>query len=76
MFLSTAAKKGGDIYIHGAQASAGCLAMSNYYIEDIYIYAVKAKNNGQQKFLCWFIRLSRVRKTWTTTPAYRNSARM
>jgi len=49
MFLSTAAKKGGDIYIHGAQASAGCLAMSNYYIEDIYIYAVKAKNNGQQK---------------------------
>jgi murein L,D-transpeptidase YafK len=47
--LSTAAKKGDNIYIHGARASAGCLAMSNYYIEDIYIYAVKAKTNGQQK---------------------------
>ncbi len=49
MVLSTAEHKGGDIYIHGARASAGCLAMSNYYIEDIYIYAVKAKTNGQQK---------------------------
>lgn len=47
--LSQAEKKGGDIYIHGGQASAGCLAMSNYYIEDIYICAVKARTNGQQK---------------------------
>jgi len=49
MKLSTAQKKGGDIFIHGAQCSAGCLAMSNYYIEDIYMCAVKAINNGQQK---------------------------
>lgn len=49
MLLSTASKKGGDIYIHGGQASAGCLAMSNYYIEDIYICAVKARTNGQQR---------------------------
>ncbi len=47
--LSTAAHKGGDIYIHGGQASAGCMAMSNYYIEDIYIYAVKARNQGEYK---------------------------
>ncbi len=47
--LSTAPRKGGDIYIHGGHASAGCMAMSNYYIEDIYICAVKAKSNGQQK---------------------------
>ena len=49
MKLSDAPRKGGDIYIHGGQASAGCMAMSNYYIEDIYIAAVKAKTNGQQK---------------------------
>lgn len=49
MRLSNAPRKGGDIYIHGGKASAGCMAMSNYYIEDIYICAVKAKTNGQQK---------------------------
>jgi murein L,D-transpeptidase YafK len=47
--LSDAPRKGGDIYIHGARISAGCLAMSNYYIEDIYICAVKAKSRGQDK---------------------------
>lgn len=49
MKLSTAEHKGGNIFIHGAAVSAGCLAMSNYYIEDIYLCAVKAKANGQQK---------------------------
>lgn len=49
MKMSIAAKKGGDIFIHGAQCSTGCLAMSNYYIEDIYMCAVKAISNGQQK---------------------------
>jgi murein L,D-transpeptidase YafK len=47
--LSPYASKGKDIYIHGGHASAGCMAMSNYYIEDIYICAVKAKTNGQQR---------------------------
>lgn len=47
MRLSTAAHKGGDIFIHGGSASAGCLAMSDYYIEDIYIAAVKARSQGQ-----------------------------
>ncbi len=47
--LSYSPKKGGDIYLHGGKASAGCLAMSNYYIEDIYICAVKAHSNGQKK---------------------------
>lgn len=49
MKLSTAPNKGDDIFIHGAAVSAGCLAMSNYYIEDIYICAVKAHSNGQQR---------------------------
>jgi murein L,D-transpeptidase YafK len=47
--LSVAERKGGDIFIHGARCSAGCLAMSNYYIEDIYMLAVKAHSNGQDK---------------------------
>lgn len=49
MKLSSAERKGGDIYIHGAQVSSGCIAMSNYYIEDIYLYAVKARSRGQMK---------------------------
>lgn len=46
--LSSAAKKGGSIYIHGSVVSSGCLAMSDYYIEDIYVCCVKAKAHGQQ----------------------------
>ena len=49
MKVSDAENKGKNIFIHGAQCSAGCLAMSNYYIEDIYMCAVKATTNGQQK---------------------------
>lgn len=45
--LSRAADKGGEIFIHGGKVSAGCIAMSNYYIEDIYLAAVKAHNQGQ-----------------------------
>jgi murein L,D-transpeptidase YafK len=47
--LSRAQDKGGDIYIHGGESSVGCLAMSDYYIENIYICAVKARNQGQEK---------------------------
>lgn len=53
MILSTAEHKGSNIFIHGNQVSAGCMAMSNYYIEDIYICAVRAKSNGQQKIPVW-----------------------
>jgi murein L,D-transpeptidase YafK len=49
MLLSKAERKGGNIYIHGSQVSAGCVAMSNYYIEDIYMAAVKARTQGQDK---------------------------
>lgn len=49
MLLSKAPKKGGDIFIHGGKASAGCVAMSNYYIEDIYMAAVKAQAQGQER---------------------------
>jgi murein L,D-transpeptidase YafK len=47
--LSRSQDKGGDIFIHGGTSSVGCLAMSDYYIENIYICAVKARNQGQEK---------------------------
>ncbi|MBL0309620.1 MAG: L,D-transpeptidase family protein [Bacteroidetes bacterium] len=47
--LSTAARRGGSIFIHGSDVSIGCIAMSDDYIEDIYIVAVKARNQGQTK---------------------------
>lgn len=47
--LSTASNRGGDIYIHGKCASIGCMAMTDEYIEEIYVMAVKARNQGQEK---------------------------
>lgn len=49
LILSNAPRKGGNIFIHGGNSSAGCIAMSNYYIEDIYMAAVKAQTQGQSK---------------------------
>ena len=46
--LSNKKRPGGDIYIHGACASIGCLAMTNDKIREIYIMAVEARNNGQK----------------------------
>ncbi len=40
---------GGDIFIHGNCVSIGCLAMTDQVIEEIYILAVEARNNGQKK---------------------------
>jgi murein L,D-transpeptidase YafK len=39
---------GGDIMIHGSCVTIGCLPMTNEGIEEIYIYAIKARNNGQK----------------------------
>jgi len=47
--LSNKTKPGSDIYIHGACASIGCLAMTDDKIREIYIMAVEARNNGQKK---------------------------
>jgi len=40
-------KPGGNIFIHGACVTIGCLPMTNERIKEIYLYAVHAKNNGQ-----------------------------
>jgi murein L,D-transpeptidase YafK len=46
---SEARNLGGDIFIHGSCVSIGCLPMTDNKIKEIYLYAIHAKNNGQQK---------------------------
>ncbi|MCL2591323.1 MAG: L,D-transpeptidase family protein [Betaproteobacteria bacterium] len=43
-----AADLGGDIFIHGSCVTVGCLPMTNTVIEEIYLYAVYARNSGQK----------------------------
>lgn len=40
---------GGDIFIHGSCVTIGCLPMTDPRIKEIYLYAVNARNNGQEK---------------------------
>jgi murein L,D-transpeptidase YafK len=40
---------GGEIYIHGSCVTIGCIPMTDTRIEEIYIFAVEAANNGQEK---------------------------
>lgn len=44
---SGTANPGGDIFIHGSCVTIGCLPMTDDKIEEIYLYAVFARNNGQ-----------------------------
>jgi len=46
---SKAKNLGGDIFIHGACVTIGCMPMTDDKIKEIYIYALEAKNNGQTK---------------------------
>jgi murein L,D-transpeptidase YafK len=43
-----AANPGGDIFIHGSCVTIGCLPMTDAVIEEIYLYAAYARNNGQK----------------------------
>ena len=47
MILSSADRKGGDIYIHGNCVSVGCIAIDDQPIEEVYILAGFAKAAGQ-----------------------------
>ena len=40
---------GGDIFIHGSCVTIGCLPMTDDRIQEIYLYAVYARNNGQTR---------------------------
>ncbi|MCF6241684.1 MAG: L,D-transpeptidase family protein [Bacteroidales bacterium] len=46
---SNAKDLGGDIFIHGDCVTIGCMPMTNDKIKEIYLYAVYAKNSGQNK---------------------------
>ncbi len=45
--LSDSAKPGGDIYIHGSCLTVGCIPIKDEPIEEVYILATLAKNNGE-----------------------------
>jgi len=42
-------KLGGDIFIHGACATIGCLPITDEQIKELYIFCIEARNNGQSK---------------------------
>ena len=44
---SAASNRGGDIFIHGSCVTIGCLPMTDDKIKEIYLYAIFARNNGQ-----------------------------
>jgi len=44
---SNASDLGGAIFIHGSCVTIGCLPMTDEKIKEIYLYAVYARNNGQ-----------------------------
>jgi murein L,D-transpeptidase YafK len=44
---SNTSNLGGDIFIHGSCVTIGCLPMTDDKIKEIYLYAVFARNNGQ-----------------------------
>lgn len=45
--LGSGGRLGGDIFIHGACVTIGCIPMTDDIIMEIYILAVEARNSGQ-----------------------------
>jgi len=45
--LSDSIRPGGDIYIHGSCVTVGCIPVKDDQIEELYILAAHAKNQGQ-----------------------------
>jgi murein L,D-transpeptidase YafK len=46
-YLSDFERPGGDIYIHGSCVTVGCIPVTDQQIEEIYILAAHAKDQGQ-----------------------------
>ncbi len=40
---------GGDIFIHGACVTIGCMPITDSQIKELYIFCIEARNNGQSK---------------------------
>ncbi len=47
--LSDKKNPGGAIYIHGNCVTIGCFPITDEKIKELYIFAMEAKNNGQEK---------------------------
>lgn len=47
--LSDTQRPGGSIYIHGSCVTIGCIPITDDKIKELYILAVEARNNGEQK---------------------------
>ena len=45
--LSDSLRPGGDVYIHGSCVTVGCIPMTDMQIEEIYILAAYAKDQGE-----------------------------
>lgn len=45
--LGVKGKLGGDIFIHGACVTIGCVPLTDDKIKEVYVYCVEAKNSGQ-----------------------------
>jgi murein L,D-transpeptidase YafK len=45
--LSDKKHPGGNIYIHGNCVTIGCVPITDDFIEELYVLAVEARNNGQ-----------------------------
>lgn len=45
--LSDSLKPGGDIYVHGGCVTVGCIPIKDNQIEEVYLLASYAKENGQ-----------------------------
>ncbi len=69
--LSDSVRPGGSIYIHGNCVSTGCIAISDEPIEELYVIAAAAKNQGQE-FIP--VHIFPVRYTNATSLNYLNNA--
>ncbi len=45
--LGTKGKLGGDIFIHGACVTIGCLPITDDQIKELYVFCIEARNHGQ-----------------------------
>lgn len=45
--LSDPQRPGGDIYVHGSCVTVGCIPLTDTYIEEVYVLAALARNQGQ-----------------------------
>jgi murein L,D-transpeptidase YafK len=72
--LSPYQNPGSAIFIHGACATIGCLPMTDDIIKELYIYAIEAKNNGQNKIPVYIfpLRLNKKNYEWLNEE-YKNS---